>query len=79
MNDLEIALCDLNEDYILRFASYLMSELNVGIHIFTTTESFFSYDGSYDVTIMTEEFEEISDFMKRYPSTSGASMYVLHT
>ena len=63
MKDLEIALCDLNEDYILRFASYLMSELDVGIHIFTTTESFFADDGNYDITIMTEEFEEISDFM----------------
>ncbi|SFH76429.1 hypothetical protein SAMN04487830_107118 [Pseudobutyrivibrio sp. OR37] len=62
MNNFEVALCDSNEDYILRFASYLMNEFEVGIHIFTTPESFFADDGNYDVTIMTEEFQEICDF-----------------
>ena len=53
MKNVEIALCDSDEDYILRFASYLMSELEVGVHIFTTPESFFADDGDYDITIMT--------------------------
>ena len=62
MKNVEIALCDSDEDYILRFASYLMSELEVGVHIFTTPESFFADDGDYDITIMTEEFDEIFAF-----------------
>ena len=62
MKSLDVALCDSCEDYILKFASYLMDKINVGIHIFTTTESFYSDDSNYDVAIMTEEFKEISEF-----------------
>lgn len=62
MRNLEVALCDCCEDYIIKFASYLMSNMDVGIHIFTTTESFFSDEGCYDVAIMSEDFKEVSDF-----------------
>ncbi len=62
MRNLEVALCDSNEDYILKFASYLMEELKASLHIFTTTESFFSDEGEYDVAIISEDFEEIAEF-----------------
>ena len=62
MKNLEIALCDLDSDYILKFANHLMSRANVGVHIFTTTEGFYSDETEFDVTILTEEFEEISSF-----------------
>ena len=62
MRNLEVALCDCCEDYILKFASYLMSNVDASIHIFTTTESFFSDEGCYDVAIMSEDFKEVSEF-----------------
>ena len=62
MKNLEVALCDCCEDYILKFASYLMSNMSVSIHIFTTTESFFADEACYDVAIMTEDFKEVSEF-----------------
>ncbi len=62
MKNLEVALCDSCEDYILKFASYLMEHTNASIHIFTTSEGFFSDEGSYDVAIISEDFKEVSDF-----------------
>ncbi|MCF0131954.1 MAG: hypothetical protein HUJ71_09480 [Pseudobutyrivibrio sp.] len=61
----DIALCDLDMDYITRFASYLMGKRNsskVELHIFTTPESFFSDEGDYDVGLMTSDFMEVMDF-----------------
>ena len=62
MKNLEVALCDVNDSYILKFASFLMDKMEVGIHIFTTTESFYCDEGNYDVAIMSEDFKEIADF-----------------
>lgn len=62
MKNLEIALCDLDSNYVLKFANHLMMKANVGVHIFTTPEGFFSDETDFDVAIMTEEFEEISGF-----------------
>ena len=62
MKSLEVALCDSNEDYILKFVSYLMDQMPGSIHVFTSTESFFADDGCYDVTIMSQDFKEVSEF-----------------
>ena len=62
MKNLEIALCDLDSNYVLKFANHLMMKVNVGVHIFTTPEGFFSDETDFDVAVMTEEFEEISGF-----------------
>ena len=62
MKNLEVALCDSCEEYILRLASFLMDKIDAGIHIFTTTESFYSDEESYDIAIMAEEFKELSEF-----------------
>ena len=62
MKNLEIALCDLDSNYVLKFANHLMMKANVGVHIFTTPEGFFSDETDFDVAVMTEEFEEISGF-----------------
>ena len=62
MKKFDIALCDSCEAYILKFASYLMDNMDVGIHIFTTTESFYSDEGDYDIAIISEDFKEISEF-----------------
>lgn len=62
MKNLDIALCDLDSDYILKFANHVMKKTNVRVHIFTTPEGFFSDDTDFDVAILTEEFEEISGF-----------------
>lgn len=63
MNNLEVALCDLNDDYIVKFASYLMEHApGVGIHIFTTTESYFADTGNYDLAIMTSDFKDVEAF-----------------
>ena len=59
MKNLEVALCDLDSDYILRFATYLMERFNVGVHIYTTPEGFFSEERDFDLTILTEDFREI--------------------
>ena len=65
MKSLQIALCDSNEDYILKFASYLMDQTDASIHVFTTPEGFFSDEGCYDVTIMSEDFKEVSGFRQK--------------
>ena len=52
MRNLEVALCDCCEDYILKFASYLMSNVDASIHIFTTTESFFSDEDADDIVFL---------------------------
>ena len=62
MKNLEVALCDTCEDYIVKFASYLMENMEASIHIFTTSESFFADEGDYDICIMTKEFDEVSQF-----------------
>lgn len=62
MRNLEVALCDTEESYILKFASYLMTNMKVGIHIFTTPESFYTDSGSYDVALMSEDFKEVSEY-----------------
>lgn len=65
MKNLDIALCDLDEDYIMRFASYVMDHVpGAGIHIFTTSESYYEDSNRFDVEIMTEDFEELSSFRK---------------
>ena len=62
MRNLEIALCDIDDSYIMRFASYLMEKCEAGIHIFTSTEGFFEDEGTYDLAIMSEDFKELCDF-----------------
>ena len=63
MKNKEIALCDLDTGYITMFASYLMEHIEgVGIHIFTTPESFFVDETEYDLGILTPDFEEVSSF-----------------
>ena len=65
MRNLEIALCDIDDEYIMRFASYLMEKTDAGIHIFTSTEGFFEDEGNYDIAIMSEDFKEICDFKRK--------------
>ena len=62
MKNLEVALCDSDEDYILKFASYLMDQNLGSIHVFTSSESFFSDEGCYDIAILSQDFKEVSDF-----------------
>ncbi len=62
MKNLEIALCDSCDDYILKFASYIMERAKVGVHIFTTPESFYSDEGDYDYALIAEEFKEVMEF-----------------
>ena len=62
MKNLEVALCDLDADYILKFANQLMEKSGVAVHVYTTPEGFFGDDTDFDVTILTEEFEEITGF-----------------
>ncbi|MCR4695504.1 MAG: hypothetical protein K5773_09350 [Pseudobutyrivibrio sp.] len=63
MENLEIALCDLDSDYITRFGSYMMEKAPaVNIHIFTKMETYFSSQINFSVEIMTEEFEEMASF-----------------
>ena len=75
MKKTRIALCDLDMDYITRFASYIMERnfsSRVELSIFTTPESFFADEGSFDLGIMTSDFMEVSAFknqgtiMKKY-------------
>ena len=74
MKNLEVALCDLDSDYILKFANHLMTRANVGVHIFTTPEGFYVDETEFDVTILTEEFDEISGFR---PNGKVGHKYVL--
>ena len=74
MTTLNIALCDLDSDYILRFANYLMTKINIGVHIFTTPEGFFSDETDFDVTLLTEEFQEIAGFR---PKGTVGHKYIL--
>ena len=60
--NLEIALCDTDSEFIIKFANHVMTRGNSSVHIFTTTEGFFQDENDFDVTILTEEFEEISAF-----------------
>lgn len=62
MKNLEIALCDSCADYILKFASYIMERSKIGVHIFTTPESFYSDEGDYDIALIAEEFKEVMEF-----------------
>ncbi len=62
MNNLQIALCDLQSDYIIKLASYLMEKSDASVHIFTTTEGFYGDEKDYDVALMTEDFAEIASF-----------------
>ena len=62
MKNLEVALCDLDSDYILKFANHVMEQARVSVHIFTTPEGFFSDENDFDVCILTEEFEEVAGF-----------------
>lgn len=63
MKKIELALCDLDYDYITAFASYIFAHYdNVNINIFTTLESYYADEGVYDVGIMSSEFEEVSLF-----------------
>lgn len=74
MKNKEIALCDQDASYITMFASYLLEKVNVGIHIFTTPESFFSDTRDFDIALMTDEFMEVSSFKQ---SGSIAKKYYL--
>lgn len=65
MKSLEVALCDLDEDYIIKFASYMMEHTPAQIHVFTTPESYFADENSYDLELMTEEFIEIASFREK--------------
>ncbi len=62
MKKKNLALCDLDSDYIMKFATYLMENTDLGVHIFTTPEGFFVDENDYDVTILGEEFKEIAGF-----------------
>lgn len=62
MKNLEIALCDSCTEYILKFASFLMEKSKVGVHIFTTPESFYSDENDFDIALVSEDFKEIMDF-----------------
>jgi len=59
---MELALCDSCEDYIVKFASYLMDSMDVSIHIFTSQETFFADTNSFDLGILSEDFKEVADF-----------------
>ncbi|SDB37198.1 hypothetical protein SAMN02910298_01796 [Pseudobutyrivibrio sp. YE44] len=74
MKNLEVALCDFDSDYIIMFANHVMSQPKVSVHIFTTPEGFFSDENDFDVTILTEDFEEISGFR---PKGSVGHKYIL--
>lgn len=77
MKSLEIALCDLNSDYILKVAGQLMEKAQVVVHVFTTPEGFFSCENDFDVCVLTKEFEEISGF--RPKGSSGHKYFICET
>ena len=62
MNNLQIALCDQCEDYIIKLASYLMEKANASFHIFTSTEGFFTDENNYDIALLSEEFADVGNF-----------------
>ena len=62
MNNIQIALCDQCEDYIIKLASYLMEGANASFHIFTSTEGFFTDENNYDVALLSEEFADVGNF-----------------
>ena len=64
MKKLEIALCDTDDAYVTMLASYVLKTLRsrVNIHVFTTPESYFASEQSYDLEILSEDFEEVSHF-----------------
>lgn len=62
----EIVLCDTDAYYATNFASYLMERISdLSIHIYTTTESYFSDTREYDVGLLTAPFVEMDSFRKR--------------
>ena len=77
MKSLEIALCDLNSDYILKVAGQLMEKAQVVVDVFTTPEGFFSCENDFDVCVLTKEFEEISGF--RPKGSSGHKYFICET
>lgn len=77
MKNLEIALCDLNSEYILKVAGQLMEKAQVVVHVFTTPEGFFSCENDFDVCVLTKEFEEISGF--RPKGSSGHKYFICET
>ena len=77
MKSLEIALCDLNSDYILKVAGQLMEKAQAVVHVFTTPEGFFSCENDFDVCVLTKEFEEISGF--RPKGSSGHKYFICET
>ncbi len=68
MKTMDVALCDSDVEYIMRFGSYLLEHTDVGIHIFTTPESYFADQQDFDAVLMTSEFDEISSFKKKESS-----------
>ncbi len=75
MKNLKVALCDQNEDYILKLANYFMEIPQVSVHIFTTPEGFFADENDYDVTVLTEDFQDITDF--RPKGTTGHKYHLI--
>lgn len=69
-----IALCDLDADYIIKFANQLMMKSKVGVHIFTTPEGLFADETDFDVTILTTDFEEVLSFR---PKGLAGHKYIL--
>ena len=66
MKTKEIVLCDTDAFYATNFASYLMEHVSdLSIHIYTTTESYFSDTKEYDVALLTAPFVEMDSFRKR--------------
>ncbi len=74
MKNLDVALCDFDSNYIIKFANHLMEKSGVSVHIFTTPEGFFADGHDFDVTVLTEEFEEITGFR---PKGSVGRKYIL--
>ncbi|MCR5416753.1 MAG: hypothetical protein K6E79_08150 [Pseudobutyrivibrio sp.] len=76
MKTLEVALCDLDEDYILRFASYVIENIpSIQLNIFTTPESYFAQSKDFDVAIITEDFDEVASF--RNQGVVGHRYYII--
>ena len=65
MKNLELALCDFDADYLFMLANHLVEKSNVSVHIFTTTEGLFNDDTDFDVTILTEDFQEVAGFRQK--------------
>lgn len=56
MKKLNIAICDLNDDYCFYVAKQIMAECpEYGVHIYTTTEAIISNDFHVDLALVTPE------------------------